>query len=541
MIDKATPTLSVTNSPVTYTGSPQAATVVGSVAGVVSDIQYDGSSTAPTDIGTYAVTADFVPTDTANYNSLTDASAGDFVIDKATPTLSVTNSPVTYTGSPQAATVVGSVDGVVSNIQYDGSSTVPTNPGTYLVTADFVPTDTTNYNSLTDASAGDFVISAGQAQVDVNIAGNTVGNYDVPLGGSISDNYGINGGPVLVSGTNGFPILTSQRAIFGSSFNSIVGYPADQLTTDYWFTSYDDLGMITYLVIGNPHPSNTAEVDVYIGGNKMNATAYSIPPGQRIFPRYGINAGPVHVVSTNGVDIFTSERTKYLNSFNEVMGIPGDQLTTDYWFTSYDDLGMITYLVIGNPHPSNTAEVDVYIGGNKMNATPYSIAPGQRIFPRYAINGGPVQVVSTNSVDIFTSERSKFGQSFNEVLGYPANQFTTDYWFTSYDDASMITYLVIGNPHPTLTAEVDVYIAGTLENTYSIAPGQRVFPRYGVNSGPVHVISTNGVDIFTSERSKYLSSFNEILGLADNQLTTDYWFTSYDDLGMDTELVIAAP
>ena len=40
-----------------------------------------------------------------------------------------------------------------------------------------------------------------------------------------------------------------------------------------------------------------------------------------------------------------------------------------------------TYLVIGNPHATLTAEVDVYIGGVKKNNTPYSIAPGQRIFP----------------------------------------------------------------------------------------------------------------------------------------------------------------
>jgi hypothetical protein len=49
------------------------------------------------------------------------------------------------------------------------------------------------------------------------------------------------------------------------------------------------------------------------------------------------------------------------------------------------------------------------------------------------------------------------------------------------------------------------------------------------------------VNIFASERSKYLQSFNEILGMADNQLTTDYWFTSYDDVGMSTFLVIGAP
>jgi hypothetical protein len=157
-VNQATPTLSVTNSPVTYNGSPQAADVTGSVAGTVSNVQYDGSSTEPTDAGTYAVTADFVPDD-ANYASLTDASAGNFVIEKATPTLSVTNSPVTYDGSPQAADVVGSVLGTVSNVQYDGSATEPTDAGTYAVTANFTPTDTTNYASLTGASAGDFVIN----------------------------------------------------------------------------------------------------------------------------------------------------------------------------------------------------------------------------------------------------------------------------------------------------------------------------------------------------------------------------------------------
>jgi hypothetical protein len=180
------PTLSVTNSPVTYDGSPQAAIVTGSVPGIVSNIEYDGSSTVPTDAGTYAITADFAPTD-PNYNTLSGASAGNFVIQKATPTLSVTNSPVTYTGYAQAAIVTGSVDGIVSNIKYGGSITAPTNVGTYGITADFVPTDPTNYSTLSGASAGYFVIqkatvafssatysvaeNAGTASITVNLSG----------------------------------------------------------------------------------------------------------------------------------------------------------------------------------------------------------------------------------------------------------------------------------------------------------------------------------------------------------------------------------
>jgi hypothetical protein len=82
------------------------------------------------------------------------------VINKATPTLVVTNSPATYTGSPVAANVTaGSVAGVASSVKYNGSTTTPTGPGTYAINADFSPTDSTNYNALTNASAGNFVIA----------------------------------------------------------------------------------------------------------------------------------------------------------------------------------------------------------------------------------------------------------------------------------------------------------------------------------------------------------------------------------------------
>jgi hypothetical protein len=76
---RPTPTVSVTNSPVTYNGGPQAAVVIGSVPGTVSDVKYNGSSTVPTDAGTYAITADLDATD-ADYADLDNAPAGNFVI-----------------------------------------------------------------------------------------------------------------------------------------------------------------------------------------------------------------------------------------------------------------------------------------------------------------------------------------------------------------------------------------------------------------------------------------------------------------------------
>jgi Bacterial Ig-like domain (group 3)/Bacterial Ig-like domain (group 2)/MBG domain len=159
VINKATPTLRVTNSPVTFNGSARTASVSGSVSGSVSSVQYSGSSTAPASAGTYAITASFTPSDTTDYNSLAGAAAGNFVINKATPTLKMTNSSVTYSGYPQSPTVNGSVQGTVTAVFYSGSSTTPINAATYAVTANFIPADSTDYNTLTGASAGNFVIN----------------------------------------------------------------------------------------------------------------------------------------------------------------------------------------------------------------------------------------------------------------------------------------------------------------------------------------------------------------------------------------------
>ena len=77
------PSLSITNSPQTYRSSPIAAVVTCSSGGAVSNILYGPSSTAPTNAGTYAVTADCAAN--GNYSAVTGSSAGNFVI-AAAPT-----------------------------------------------------------------------------------------------------------------------------------------------------------------------------------------------------------------------------------------------------------------------------------------------------------------------------------------------------------------------------------------------------------------------------------------------------------------------
>ncbi|MFZ4856817.1 MAG: beta strand repeat-containing protein, partial [Desulfuromonadaceae bacterium] len=160
--DKATPTLSVTNSPVTYNGSAQSATVSGSVAGTVSSIKYNGSATVPTAADTYIVTADFTPTDTTNYNSLTAASAGSFVIGAATPTASISNSPVTYSGSAQTA-AIACLGGGTATLASGGTGT---NVGSYPATVNCAASS--NYAAATGLSAGSFVINPATPTASIN-------------------------------------------------------------------------------------------------------------------------------------------------------------------------------------------------------------------------------------------------------------------------------------------------------------------------------------------------------------------------------------
>lgn len=202
-VDKATPTITFGTAPTpTYLGgnftvsatttntdsSTLTYSVVSGPCALVS-----GSTFSSTGAGTCVVQASGAAT--ANFNAATGQQS--VTIARATPTLSVTNSPATYTGVPQAAAVVGSVPGSVTNILYSGSAMTPTNAGTYVISATFAPTDTANYATLTAAPTGNFIISQAISTVTVSFTGATDNG-----GGNFSATY--NGNPftptAIVSG-----------------------------------------------------------------------------------------------------------------------------------------------------------------------------------------------------------------------------------------------------------------------------------------------------------------------------------------------------
>src|SRR5208282_2590001 len=178
-ITAATPTVTATGNTCTYNGSPCAgsgsATGVGGVAlpfalsyvGTGGTV-YTASPTAPTNVGTYTVTAIFAGN--ANYSALNSTPAN-VTITAATPTVTATGNTCTYNGSPCAGS--GSATGVggvvlpftlsyvgTGGTVYTASPTAPTNVGTYTVTAIFA--GNANYSALNSTPANVTITAAAQ-------------------------------------------------------------------------------------------------------------------------------------------------------------------------------------------------------------------------------------------------------------------------------------------------------------------------------------------------------------------------------------------
>jgi uncharacterized protein YcfL len=348
-------------------------------------------------------------------------------------------------------------------------------------------------------------------------------------------------GPVQIASTNATNVFASERVHNSTGFvNEAMGVPNNQLTDEYWFPWYDNQTMQTWLLIGNPSTSATAHVDIFIAGVKQSVLPYTIGPGESITPTFPVLNGPVHIVSD--INIFTSERVHTAQGFvNEVMGIPNNQLDDEYWFPWYDNQSMKSWILIGNPSTSATANVDIYIAGAKQNATPYSIGPGEIIAQTYNILNGPVHIVS--DINVFTSERVHNSTGFiNEAMGIANSKLAMQYWFPWYDNQSMQSWILVGNPSTSATAHVDIYIAGVKQNAtpYSIGPGKSITPTYNILNGPVQIVSD--INVFTSQRVHTGQGFvNEVMGMPNNQLTTKYWFPWYDNQYMQSWILVGKP
>jgi uncharacterized protein YcfL len=167
-----------------------------------------------------------------------------------------------------------------------------------------------------------------------------------------------------------------------------------------------------------------------------------------------VNNGPVKIVST--AKIVAAERVIYkLNgvatSFSELMALPNSQVSSTYWLPWYNNRDLDTQLRIANISTS-TATVRVYIAGQEMPGSPFTLPGGQSMRQSFAgVNAGPVKIVSTHGVPIVAAQRVIYkvngvNASFSEMIALPSSQLSTSYWLPWYNNIDLDTQLRFGVP-----------------------------------------------------------------------------------------------
>ncbi|PYS48327.1 MAG: hypothetical protein DMG13_25810 [Acidobacteria bacterium] len=203
-----------------YDGSTKPATATTSPADLtVVTITYNGSATTPTNAGSYAVVASL-----ANSNYEASNAIGTLVIDKASASITLGNSNLTFTydGSAKSATAATVPGGLSFSITYNGSTTAPIGAGNYTVVA-----SVTNPNYAASDAAGTLDISKALAVITL---GNLTQTYDGPAkpASATTSPSGLNGVSITYDGLASAPADAGSYAVVASLTNA--NYTASDAT-----------------------------------------------------------------------------------------------------------------------------------------------------------------------------------------------------------------------------------------------------------------------------------------------------------------------
>ncbi len=194
-VAKAVATITLGNLTQTYDGTPKAASATTNPAGLAVAITYDGSATVPTNVGIYAVAATISD---PNYQG---AAGSILVIANANPqpaTITLGNLSQTYDGAPKAATATTNPAGLAVTFTYDGSTTVPTNAGSYTVVA------TIRDPNYQGSAGGTLTVAKANQTINFTLPADAKFRTSVPLTAtaSLPVSYVVSSGPGVIVGTD---------------------------------------------------------------------------------------------------------------------------------------------------------------------------------------------------------------------------------------------------------------------------------------------------------------------------------------------------
>jgi|GEM_PF-658852 len=128
-ITKAAATVTLGGLTQSFDGTPKTVSATTVPTGLPLSFTYDGSASAPTNVGSYAVMADVSD---SNY---TGSASGTLIVTGGTATIQLSHLTQTFTGTPLGVAVTTQPAGLTVDLTYNGSPALPVHAGQYTVAA----------------------------------------------------------------------------------------------------------------------------------------------------------------------------------------------------------------------------------------------------------------------------------------------------------------------------------------------------------------------------------------------------------------------
>jgi hypothetical protein len=250
-VTKAAATVTLSNLSQTYTGQPLPVTVTTSPAGLAVSVTYNGSTTAPTTVGSYAVVA------TITDPNSTGGATGTLVISKAAPTINWAAPASIVYGTALSGTQLDATASVAGTFTYSPAAGTVLAGGVHTLSVTFVPTDTTDYTTPAAVTTSITVTSVA-LEVTANNATRVYGTANPAFTGTVAG--AVNGD----SFTESFSTTATQSSNVGTY--AIVPHVAG-----------NDLGDYTVQAI-----NGTLSISQAGDTTALSASASSLIPGQSL-------------------------------------------------------------------------------------------------------------------------------------------------------------------------------------------------------------------------------------------------------------------
>jgi gliding motility-associated-like protein len=504
-VNKATPIITWSNPAAIIYGTPLSSTQLNAAANVPGILVYTPAAGTILNTGTSQVlSANFTPTDAANYNSITGTTVL-ITVNKATPVVSWPPPLPIKVNENLTSTQLNATANVPGNFSYTpAAGTSFATVGTYTLTVSFTPTDGSNYNSVPNT----------QVQIQVNNKDNPVVTWNSPAAityGTVLGSSQLNAtanvpGTFVYTPASGVLLNAGTNQTLSVNFIPTDAVNFNSVNTNVTLTvnkaSLTATATSASRVYGAPNPAFSIAYSGFV--NSESASVIDTQPIATCSAIAGSNAGnSFPIVPAGGVDnnytftyvngsltITKAPLTARADDKSRSYGLANPALTISYTgFVNGDTEAAIT-----PPGISTTALVTSNVG-----SYPIQLTGGVSTNYNFTLQNGTLTINTSPLIARAEDKTKSYGQ-INPAL-------TITYTgFLNGDNAASITQPTVSTAATTLSAV----------GTYSITLSGGAALNYGIilQSGTLTVTKANLTVTANNQSRTY--------GVANPMLTFSY-------------------